>query len=131
MSLVIKSPVLHSLISAGQDAALQECCGLLLGEGNMITAIQQAGNIHPAPQTHFEIDPAVLINAHKAQRSGGPAIVGYYHSHPNGLTAPSETDAAMAAADGKVWAIIAGDTVTFWRDEKSGFTALSYTVTEG
>lgn len=128
MSLAIAKPVLSCLISAEQNAAPQECCGLLLGEGGFITAIQPASNIHPTPRTHFEIDPAVLIAAHKTERSGGLQIIGYYHSHPNGLAAPSKTDAAMAAGDGKVWAIIAADKVTFWRDAAGGFSALSYTV---
>lgn len=131
MRLVIQKPQFNSLISAAQDAAPDECCGLLLGKGATIKAIQPARNIHPTPRTHFEIDPVSLIEAHKAERGGGPAIIGYYHSHPNGLAAPSKTDAAMAAGDGKVWAIIAGEDVTLWCDEDDGFTALSYTVTEG
>lgn len=85
-------------------------------------------NVHPAPQTHFEIDPQTLIDAHRLDRSGGAAIAGYYHSHPNGLARPSETDRAQAPADGMIWAIIAAGRVTFWRSGDAGFEALPYVV---
>ena len=32
----------------------------------------------------LEIDPAKLIAALRAERGGGPAVVGCYHSHPRG-----------------------------------------------
>ena len=89
-------------------------------------SIQPAKNIHATPRTHFEIDPATLIAAYKAEREGGPAILGFYHSHPNGLAEPSSTDRAMAAKDGKIWAIIAVGELTFWRDVQDGFEPLSY-----
>jgi hypothetical protein len=34
----------------------------------------------------------------------------------------------MAAGDGKVWAIVAGQAIAFWRDSPSGFEPLSYTA---
>jgi len=108
-----------------------ECCGLLLGEGERITAAQPAANVHPAPRTHFEIDPAALIAAHRAARAGGPQVLGYYHSHPQGPPDPSATDQAEAAGDGRVWAIIGANEgaseVRFWRDTVSGFERLSCT----
>lgn len=101
-----------------------EACGILLGEGGRITAALETRNVHPNPQTHFEIDPQALIDAHRAARAGGPDVIGYYHSHPAGEAAPSATDRACASGDGKVWAIVAGDAVAFWRDGGQGFTAL-------
>jgi len=74
---------------------------------------------------HFEIDPAALIAALKSARQGGPGVVGYYHSHPTGSAAPSDTDAACASGDGKVWAIVGGDRVGWWRDSADGFEEIS------
>jgi len=68
-----------------------------------------------------------LIDAHRAEREGGPNVMGYYHSHPTGDPHPSQTDRAMSAGDGKVWAIIAGDRVMFFKSTPAGFEALSYT----
>ena len=56
--------------------------------------------------------------------------MGYFHSHPVGEPYPSPTDQAQSARDGKVWAIVAGERVRFWRDEAEGFQALSYTVSD-
>ena len=105
-----------------------ECCGLLLGEGEQITAALPAANVHPAPRTHFEIDPAALIAAHRAARAGGPQIIGYYHSHPHGPPDPSATDQAEAAGDGRVWAIIGDGEIRLWRDAQSGFERLSCAI---
>ncbi len=120
-------------IRAHAAAALpQEVCGLLLGEGARITAARPAANVHPAPHTHFEIDPQALIDAHRAAREqGAPQVIGYYHSHPRGPAEPSATDRASAAGDGRVWAIVAGEDVAFWQDGKQGFVALSFTMIDG
>jgi len=112
-----------------QDAP-HECCGLLLGAGNTIEQAVPTANVSPTPRTHFEIDPQALVDAHRAARAGGPQVLGYYHSHPAGPSAPSATDQAQAGGDGRVWAIAGGDGITFWRDDECGFTSLSYIVTE-
>ncbi|MGB7373802.1 Mov34/MPN/PAD-1 family protein [Pontixanthobacter sp.] len=129
MDVQIAQIALETVLSAAHGAGQAECCGLLLGRGNAVTRAEPARNVHPNPQTHFEIDPAALIAAHKAAREGGDALLGYYHSHPNGLARPSPTDAAMAAGDGTVWAIVTRTEVTFWRDTPHGFAPLSYSVT--
>ena len=98
--------------SAAADRA--EICGLLLGTGRRITDIAPAANVATDPKRHFELDPAVLIAAHRAARRGGPQVLGHYHSHPSGVAAPSLTDAASAAPDGSVWLIVAQDVMTAW-----------------
>ncbi|MGB3797482.1 MAG: M67 family metallopeptidase [Alteraurantiacibacter sp.] len=113
-----------------------ECCGILLGDAERITAAMPAANVHPDPATHFEIDAQTLIDAHRAGRAGENRVRGYYHSHPAGPANPSATDRAEAAHDGMVWAIIApaGSSehdVSFWRDDESGFTLLPYAVDDG
>lgn len=126
MTLAVSPHILAALLREAGEAAPQECCGILLGDGNRVSSIAPARNVHPDPFSHFEIDPQALINAHRAARGGGVQVLGYYHSHPNGRPRPSATDAAMAAGDGSVWAIIAADRVTFWRAGDAGFTALPY-----
>ena len=128
MTLQVTSELFDALLAEAAAARPRECCGLLLGEAGerRIDAFTAATNVHPQPETHFEIDPQTLIDAHRAMRSGGPELVGYYHSHPIGQARPSATDTAMAAGDGMIWAIVAGDTVTFWRSGNAGFSALPY-----
>jgi proteasome lid subunit RPN8/RPN11 len=109
----------------------EEACGLLVGRQDRVEHAIRARNVHPNPRTHFEIDPQALVDAHRAAREGGPEVLGYYHSHPSGPAEPSVTDQAMAAGDGRVWAVAGVGGVTFWRDDEGGFTALSYIVVEG
>lgn len=126
------APSAHAaILEAAREADPHEACGLLMGSETHIAAAIPAANVHPDPARHFEIDPAALIAAHKAARAGGQAVLGYFHSHPNGLARPSATDAAMAAGDGRIWAIAASGMVTLWRDSPLGFEALSYQVKEG
>lgn len=117
--------------AAAAAAHPHEACGILLGRGTRITEARATANVHPTPATHFEIDPQALIDAHRAARTGGPQVLGYFHSHPRGRAQPSATDRACAAGDGKVWAILAGGDVTFWRDGEAGFTALSLCPADG
>jgi desampylase len=134
MVLQVTSGVIATLIAEAASAAPAECCGILLGAGAVEQA-RPAANVAREPLRHFEIDPAALIAAHRAARSEGLPVIGYYHSHPSGHPVPSATDCAHACGDGAVWAIVApaagGAEVAFWRDGAHGFAALSYEVVDG
>ena len=95
-------------------ADADEICGLLLGQAGEIGDIRPAANVAPDPARHFELDPAVLIAAHRRARLGGPVVIGHYHSHPSGQAIPSITDAACAAPDGSLWLIVAGREARLW-----------------
>jgi len=130
MALELSRAVLDALLAEARAAAPEEACGILLGQGGRISELIPARNVHALPATHFEIDPAVLIAAYRAERVGGPAVLGFYHSHPNGQGEPSASDFASAAHDGRVWAIVAAGDVSFWRDGEAGFARLSYVVNQ-
>lgn len=129
--LVISSEALAALVREAARAAPRECCGLLLGREGRINRVRPADNVADEPATRFEIDPAALLAAHKAARAGGPELIGYYHSHPQGHPVPSATDRAHASGDARVWAIIARGEVAFWRDGAHGFEALPYRADDG
>lgn len=130
MVLQVTSGVIATLIAEAASAAPAECCGILLGAGRIEQA-RPAANVAANPLRQFEIDPAALIAAHRAARSGGAPVAGYFHSHPSGHPVPSATDCEHAGGDGSVWAIVAGGDVVFWRDGAAGFAALSYEVVDG
>jgi len=131
MEIRVSRPVLAGLHAEAARAAPAECCGLLLGDGGTIEEARPAANVAAEPLRRFEIDPQALVDAYRGARSGGPQVVGYYHSHPSGPAVPSATDRELAAGDGSVWAIIGESAVTFWRDEEAGFVPLSYVVEDG
>ena len=130
MASEVTSGVIATLLEEATKAHPAECCGLLLGEGARITAVRPVANVHPWPERHFEIDPAALIAAHRDERAGGPRLLGYYHSHPNGRAQPSPEDRASASGDGRIWAIVANGSVLVWRDGADGFEALPLRVVD-
>lgn len=131
MDLILAQGAHAAMLAAAAARHPHEACGLLFGTGPAITRFCETANLAPDPARHFEIDPAALIAAHRAARAGGPALVGYFHAHPTGDPAPSATDRASAAHDGRIWAIAGGGTIKLWRDTPSGFEALSYRLVDG
>lgn len=107
---------------------------MLLGRPEEIEEARAAANVAVDPARHFEVDPAMLIAAHKAARKGGPGLLGHYHSHPSGSAEPSATDAACAAADGALWLIVARGEMRLWRAAGEGlhgmFTAQDLVVVD-
>lgn len=104
-----------------------ECCGILRGEGDRVSALELAQNVAADPTRHFEIDPAALFSAAKDVRSGGIPVLGFFHSHPNGMAVPSPTDIAQAAPDKHIWLIIAAGAITAWQPVVVGAQVTGFT----
>lgn len=130
MAVAVTSAVLDVLLAEARAAHPREACGLLFGSEAAITAHRPAANVHATPDTHFEIDPQALIDAHRAMREGGPRVAGYYHTHPSGPPVPSATDRALAAGDGMIWAIVGAGCVKLWRAGEEGMEPLPYRAVE-
>ncbi|MGK2909903.1 MAG: Mov34/MPN/PAD-1 family protein [Sphingobium sp.] len=115
------SRLLHDRMMAQAHASPDhEVCGLLLGVSGAITEIRPAPNVADDPRTRFEVDPVILLAAHRAARRGGLAVIGHYHSHPNGSSAPSPADAAAAGVDGLLWLIIGETDARLWQAGPDG-----------
>jgi proteasome lid subunit RPN8/RPN11 len=87
-----------------------ESCGLIEGVREDGTA--RALALHPArniaaARDRFEIHPEDHFAALRAARAGGHAIIGCYHSHPDGVPRPSGTDLSGAGEEGFIWLIAA------------------------
>ena len=87
----------------------RECCGLLVGErcGDRVHVFLA----HPAANVaegddRFEIDPQTQFTLLHALRGTGRAIVGCYHSHPDGFAEPSQSDRLSAAETDFLWLIV-------------------------
>jgi desampylase len=114
MALSISSKLHQQMLVEAAQSPDREVCGLLVGVDG-IERIIPAANVAIDPSTSFEIDPATLFAAIRAERSGKARLLGYYHSHPAGPPAPSARDHAQATADGRVWIIIGEQRLTAWR----------------
>jgi len=130
MHIELTRNAVAAMTAAAQKEHPCEACGILLGDGNRITAFRQTSNVHPQPEKHFEIDPQALIDAHRDARSGGPMVIGYYHSHPTGTPFPSATDRQMASGDESVWVIQGEAGMTVSRNIAEDFQSLSYKIVD-
>lgn len=131
MATRVSRSVLIGIRRISAAAAPREACGLLFGSDAAITGWQAVENVAEEPERRFEIAPAALFAALRAERAGGPRIAGYWHSHPSGDPTPSITDARMAEPDGRLWLIVAGETARLWRAGEAGavhgrFTAVAF-----
>lgn len=120
MSARISRQVLAAIEAEAAASPGEEICGLLFAEGGLVTAHSSCANVAANPRDSFEIDPVALIAAHRAARSGGPAIMGCYHSHPGGSAAPSQRDADAADPNGWLWLIVGRDGLRGWRAVANG-----------
>ncbi len=139
MSVRIGPTLFSSIVEHALADAPLECCGLLLGiihaDTVMIERVQPAINVHPSDRTQaYEIEPTVTFSALRSGMNGGLSLVGFYHSHPDGSTAPSSVDLAGAWQE-KLYLILGvrnGEVVgaTAWRlaNAAEQFSAVELTV---
>lgn len=95
-----------------------------------MTRIVRSRNLSAQPERKFEIDPALIIHHQKASRDqktnrdqinsqdqkydpdqkeggvGPDKVLGHYHSHPDGLAAPSIHDQAQNYDTSLIWVIV-------------------------
>jgi len=83
-------------VAHARASAPRECCGLLFGDGEVVDRLVRGRNVHPTPETRYEIDPAQLRQAIAGNDDTERTLVGIYHSHPATKPEPSYTDITNA-----------------------------------
>lgn len=119
MRATISRRLLDRILAEAAASPEREVCGLLLGRESRIERAVPAANVAADPACWFELDPAALFACLRAEREGGPRVIGHYHSHPSGDATPSPRDAA-AAEPGKLWLIVAEGRAALWRSVEGG-----------
>ncbi|CAA6605366.1 Mov34/MPN/PAD-1 [Rhodospirillaceae bacterium LM-1] len=89
----------------------KECCGLLIGRraeaGLLVDEVRPCKNLLADQENdRFEIDPQERFDAMRQARSMEREILGHYHSHPNGVAAPSKTDREQMYEPELTWLIV-------------------------
>ena len=69
---------------------------MLFGDGEVVDRLVRGRNVHPTPETRYEIDPAQLREAITGPDDTDRYLVGIYHSHPRTEPKPSAFDIANA-----------------------------------
>lgn len=136
-SLRMPASALAACAAAATAAFPDEACALLEGEvhGDVANArrLHLAPNVAASPRTAFEVDPRTLLRLHRETRERGSAVIGFWHSHPNGIAVPSATDFAEAYDPTLVWLLTpvtaAGSgTARAFRVGKRGFVEIALTA---
>ena len=84
------------MIEHARAVAPQECCGLLLGDGESVKRVLRCRNVHATPETRYLIDTVQVVQAFRASDDFDRELVAIYHSHPRSQAYPSPTDRAEA-----------------------------------
>jgi [CysO sulfur-carrier protein]-S-L-cysteine hydrolase len=89
----IRQHVLDRIVAHAVEDLPNECCGLLIGNAEMVEDAARARNMKRS-RTRFQVEPADHFAAIRRARAAGLEVIGAYHSHPSGPSGPSETDRA-------------------------------------
>jgi proteasome lid subunit RPN8/RPN11 len=114
--IAIGARQLHQIARAAEAAYPEECCGLLVGEGDeggeggerrwRVARVEASANLAEGDRRRrFEVDPRLLIRLHRELRGGETRVIGVYHSHPDHPAEPSAHDLELALEPGMVWLI--------------------------
>jgi proteasome lid subunit RPN8/RPN11 len=104
-SVRVRNAVLSAIDAHAQRESPNECCGLLVGAGDLIEEAVPARNVLADPG-RYRLDPRDHITTNRRLRGTGRSVVGAYHSHPRSLAVPSPTDLAEAQYPEFVWLIV-------------------------
>jgi proteasome lid subunit RPN8/RPN11 len=95
--LIIGPDDLQAIGRHGEATFPEECCGFLIGhaqaEATVVERVLPVDNERPdSRHNRYVIEPETVLAAHKAARAAGADVVGYYHSHPDHPSRPSDFD---------------------------------------
>jgi proteasome lid subunit RPN8/RPN11 len=108
----LPAAVAAELTTAAESAWPDEACGLLTGrraaQAFEVKRAVAAANLAADPANAFEIDPQLWLDTRAALQQAGSedAIIGCWHSHPNGNPSPSPRDLDAAWEPGFLWLIV-------------------------
>jgi len=87
----------------------EETCGILVGKwrGGIVRVedFRPIRNASCEPQTTFMFDPEEWVRAFFEVRDKGKAVVGVFHSHPDGRLLPSIADRKAQLPWGTCWIV--------------------------
>lgn len=101
--ILVTGDVEERIRAEGEKSYPEECCGILLGRfaedgGRRIADILPVQNAdRPEERRHrFRIEPDEFLRVEKEARLRGLDVIGFYHSHPDHPSVPSEHDREQA-----------------------------------
>lgn len=94
--LLVPDEVWAEMVEHLEAAYPDEGCGVMLGrEEDGAWAVREAvraPNEWGGRDDRYAVDPDLLRDLMVREEEGGPAVLGFYHSHPDAAPVPSATD---------------------------------------
>lgn len=111
MMLIINPKMLDDIYEHSLKSYPEECCGILVGFDNggarFITEVHRAENVSDERRhDRYLIDERKLIEVIKSTRGQNADVIGFYHSHPDYPSRPSQYDTENAAWPGYSYLIV-------------------------
>jgi proteasome lid subunit RPN8/RPN11 len=88
----------NKIVEHSKTAYPNECCGVLAGdfgsgEVKVVTEVHALANLNTErANDRYEVDPAELLKVEKDVASRKLDVLGFYHSHPDHPSEPSQFD---------------------------------------
>jgi proteasome lid subunit RPN8/RPN11 len=134
-TLHLPAELLDRIRAHGRAAYPEECCGVMIGRLDRATGrtdvVRLVAEENQREDEHrhnrYLISPQSVLRADREARAAGLAIVGYYHSHPDHPSRPSDFDRDHAWPDQSYLIVAVADgkpaSVQSWRlrDDRSAF----------
>ncbi len=103
MGLIWTTDMRATVCHVSERGYPDEVCGLLIGVRQdddrivrEVVPVENAWEQVDERRRRFQIGPDVIAKEERRAREAGMEILGFYHSHPDGETRPSETDRDFA-----------------------------------
>src|SRR5258706_6233557 len=87
----IKREILGAIVRQAKEEAPLECCGLLMGEDEIVTHHRPMKNVLES-NVRYALEAQALFQFFKDLRAANQRHLGIYHSHPASEAYPSDTD---------------------------------------
>jgi len=116
--IILNQLQLDMLTEHALKSGQNESCAMLLGiqqDGDWnVKEIFLTQNVDGNPRVEFTISPEELLSGYKHAEEKHLKLVGIFHSHPESLASPSNTDKKFMVLNGDVpWIIFSGLTTDF------------------
>jgi proteasome lid subunit RPN8/RPN11 len=103
--VVIPRAFADAIVQHAREDYPNECCGLFAIDGDAVSKLYPAENIHHSP-LRFEIDGKFVLKTNDDIEARGSSL-GLYHSHTQSAAYPSQTDVNFAELwPGTIWLIV-------------------------
>ena len=105
--IILSQSIKKFLQDHAESEKPNESCAILFGKENIVLEIFLAENIEESP-VNFTISNEQLIEAYQSAENKELEIIGIFHSHPNSIAYPSDTDKKFMQSNPVAWVIYSG-----------------------